>query len=57
MTDWSDPPILRLCTLSLHQETDKATMDVEAQDEGVLGKILVRSPSLAPILATRAEQS
>jgi len=29
-------------TPSLEQETDKATMDVEAQDEGVLGKIIVR---------------
>jgi hypothetical protein len=26
------------------QETDKATIDVEAQDDGVLGKILVRAP-------------
>lgn len=25
------------------QETDKATIDVEAQDDGVLGKILVQS--------------
>lgn len=24
------------------QETDKATMDVEAQDDGVVGKIIVR---------------
>lgn len=24
------------------QETDKATIDVEAQDDGVLGKIIVR---------------
>ena len=27
---------------SFIQETDKATIDVEAQDDGVLGKILVR---------------
>lgn len=26
------------------QETDKATIDVEAQDDGVLGKIFVRIP-------------
>lgn len=25
----------------LKQETDKATMDVEAQDDGVMGKIIV----------------
>ena len=36
-----------LCPLSLNpvgvlQETDKATIDVEAPDDGVLGKILVR---------------
>jgi len=24
------------------QETDKATIDVEAQDDGILGKIIVR---------------
>jgi pyruvate dehydrogenase E2 component (dihydrolipoamide acetyltransferase) len=46
-TDRDHHPILRLRSLSLDQETDKATMDVEAQDEGVLGKILVRSPSLS----------
>jgi pyruvate/2-oxoglutarate dehydrogenase complex dihydrolipoamide acyltransferase (E2) component len=28
------------------QETDKATIDVEAQDDGVMGKIIVRSHSL-----------
>lgn len=28
------------------QETDKATMDVEAQDEGILAKIMVRPISL-----------
>jgi hypothetical protein len=33
--------IVRLGLLS--QETDKATMDVEAQDEGLLAKIIVRS--------------
>lgn len=27
------------------QETDKATIDVEAQDEGIMGKILVRNLS------------
>ena len=29
-------------SLSPLQETDKATIDVEAQDDGVMGKILVR---------------
>lgn len=29
-------------TLTGAQETDKATMDVEAQDDGVIGKIIVR---------------
>ena len=33
------------------QETDKATIDVEAQDEGILGKILVR-PSHSRCLCT-----
>jgi hypothetical protein len=28
------------------QETDKATIDVEAQDEGILGKIIVYSLAL-----------
>ena len=34
-------PLIRLFT---PQETDKATIDVEAQDDGVLGKIIVRCP-------------
>lgn len=28
------------------QETDKATIDVEAQDDGILAKIIVRIPTL-----------
>ena len=31
-----------LTVQSALQETDKATIDVEAQDDGVLGKIIVR---------------
>lgn len=31
---------------SSYQETDKATIDVEAQDDGILGKILVRVPMM-----------
>lgn len=33
----------KLCVSKLTQETDKATMEVEAQDDGVLAKIIVRS--------------
>lgn len=29
----------------MYQETDKATIDVEAQDDGVMGKILVSTCS------------
>lgn len=39
------------------QETDKATMDVEAQDEGVLGKILVRCRSLPSSPLVRSTSS
>lgn len=41
--------IVRICASSFRffslifvKETDKATIDVEAQDDGILGKILVR---------------
>ena len=34
-------------------ETDKATIDVEAQDDGVLAKIIVSIPSLDPVEARR----
>lgn len=30
-----------MCALARIQETDKATMDVEAQEDGVLAKIIV----------------
>lgn len=30
-------------------ETDKASIDVEAQDDGIMGKILVRRDSLTPM--------
>lgn len=30
------------------QETDKASIDVEAQDDGILAKIIVRNPPLPP---------
>ena len=30
----------------LFQETDKATIDVEAQDDGILAKIIARLPFL-----------
>ncbi|KAG8763987.1 hypothetical protein FRC11_007037 [Ceratobasidium sp. 423] len=43
-----------------NQETDKATMDVEAQDDGVLGKILVedgaKSVSVGTLIALLAEE-
>lgn len=35
-------PIFINPTPSSHQETDKATIDVEAQDDGILAKIIVR---------------
>lgn len=35
------------------QETDKATMDVEAQEDGVMGKIIV---SCAQLTRTRKEK-
>ena len=41
---------LRISTpifLHLVKETDKATIDVEAQEDGVMGKILVRSWTLS----------
>jgi len=34
----------------LEIETDKATMDVEAQDDGILAKIIVRLSSLTPMV-------
>lgn len=37
---WAD--IIVLLMRAWVQETDKATIDVEAQDDGVLGKIIVR---------------
>lgn len=40
----------RLITL-LTQETDKATIDVEAQDDGVMGKILVRQHALLIVVS------
>lgn len=35
-------------------ETDKASIDVEAQDDGIMGKILVRPLPFSPLLRISA---
>ncbi|CAE6463094.1 unnamed protein product [Rhizoctonia solani] len=49
-----------LIVLTPNQETDKATMDVEAQDDGVLGKIMVgdgtKNVSVGTLIALLAEE-
>lgn len=47
------PPLVHVVsvslTLSVIQETDKATIDVEAQEDGIVAKILVCIPFIPPL--------